>query len=552
MVSKAPTLLASRALSASGGSTAYKRGTLDINQPVSGLTGTAARLNMMWQDGGTPGRDVVDSTRWGLAPSVAFGVGSPTRLTASYFRLQQDGTPDYGLPWVPATNVPLSQFASQAPPVDFRNFYGLRQRDYEKTATDLGTVVASHDFGGAATLRNQIRFGRTTRDSLITAPRFVSTESTDIRRTDWKSRDQTDEIVANQLDVTARFRTAGLAHAVMAGVDLSHEIDENHTRVETGPAAPDTDLFHPNPDDPYTGSLVRNGALTKGTARSVAAYAFDTVKLGEKWELTGGARWDSFGIDYDSVAATGVVSPAERTDRMVSWRGGAVFKPRANGSVYAGAGTSFNPSAEGLSLSAATVDLAPEQTRNYEVGTKWDLPRRRLSVNAAIFRTEKTNGRTPGINPGDPPTVLAGRQRVEGFEAGAAGRLTSRWEVYGGYAFMSSRIDASNTPAEIANDLTLTPRQTFNLWTTFRLPWETTVGGGAQFMDSVFRNTLNTTAVPSYWVMSAMASHDVGRHLTLRMNASNLTDARYVDRVSGGHFIPGPGRSASLTAGFRF
>jgi catecholate siderophore receptor len=141
---------------------------------------------------------------------------------------------------------------------------------------------------------------------------------------------------------------------------------------------------------------------------------------------------------------------------------------------------------------------------------------------------------------------------VEGFEAGAAGRLTSRWEVYGGYAFMSSRIDASNTPAEIANDLTLTPRQTFNLWTTFRLPWETTVGGGAQFMDSVFRNTLNTTAVPSYWVMSAMASHDVGRHLTLRMNASNLADARYVDRVSGGHFIPGPGRSASLTAGFRF
>jgi catecholate siderophore receptor len=243
-----------------------------------------------------------------------------------------------------------------------------------------------------------------------------------------------------------------------------------------------------------------------------------------------------------------------------------VFKPRANGSVYAGAGTSFNPSAEGLSLSPATVDLAPEQTRNYEVGTKWDLPRRRLSVNAAIFRTEKTNGRTPGINPGDPPTVLAGRQRVDGFEAGAAGRLTSRWEVYGGYAFMSSRIDASNTPAEIANDLTLTPRQTFNLWTTFRLPWETTVnlwttfrlpwettvGGGAQFMDSVFRNTLNTTRVPSYWIMSAMASHDVGRHLTLRMNANNLTDARYADRVSGGHFIPGPGRSASLTAGFRF
>ena len=57
---------------------------------------------------------------------------------------------------------------------------------------------------------------------------------------------------------------------------------------------------------------------------------------------------------------------------MVSWRAGAVYKPRPNGSVYVGFGTSFNPSAEGLALSAATVTLEPEKTRTVEVGTKWD------------------------------------------------------------------------------------------------------------------------------------------------------------------------------------
>ena len=173
-------------------------------------------------------------------------------------------------------------------------------------------------------------------------------------------------------------------------------------------------------------------------------------------------------------------------------------------------------------------------------------------MNAAIFSTEKTNARTPGIDPGDPPTVLDGKQRVQGVELGTAGRLTSRWEFFGGYAFMSSRILASNTAGELDNDLTLTPRHTFNLWSTFRLPWETTVGGGVQFMDAVFRNTLNTTEVPGYTVVSAMAAKDVNRHLTMRFNANNLADARYVDRVSGGHFIPGAGRSASLTAGFKF
>ena len=71
-------------------------------------------------------------------------------------------------------------------------------------------------------------------------------------------------------------------------------------------------------------------------------------------------------------------------------------------------------------------------------------------------------------------------------------------------------------------------------------------------ISPVFRNTLNTTEVPSYTVLSAMAAKDVNRHLTLRFNANNLADAQYVDRVGGGHFIPGAGRSASLTAGFKF
>ena len=57
------------------------------------------------------------------------------------------------------------------------------------------------------------------------------------------------------------------------------------------------------------------------------------------------------------------------------------------------------------------------------MGTKWDLLRQQLSATAAIFRTEKTNARTPGVNPGDPPTVLAGKQSVNGFEFGISGRM---------------------------------------------------------------------------------------------------------------------------------
>ena len=62
-------------------------------------------------------------------------------------------------------------------------------------------------------------------------------------------------------------------------------------------------------------------------------------------------------------------------------------------------------------------------------------------------------------------------------------------------------------------------------------------------MDSVFRNTLNTLEVPSYWLINATAAYEVNTHLTLRLNGNNLADEDYVDRVGGGHYIPGAGRS---------
>jgi catecholate siderophore receptor len=106
--------------------------------------------------------------------------------------------------------------------------------------------------------------------------------------------------------------------------------------------------------------------------------------------------------------------------------------------------------------------------------------------------------------------------------------------------------------AEEGNNLALTPNATFNFWTTFELPWNVTIGGGAQYMDAVFRNTTNTTAVPSYWLANALASLKVSEQLTLRVNGQNLFDEQYVDRVGGGHYIPGPRRQVLINADVRF
>jgi catecholate siderophore receptor len=551
-VSKAPHLSPNADVAIGAGNASYKRTTVDVNQPLTAfpIDGTAVRVNAMWTDTDVPGREQVGSARWGVAPAVSLGAGTRTRATISYFKLKQDNVPEYGLPWVPAnTNPELAAYANGTPPVDQSNYYGLANRDYENTDTDLATVDVARDLGPSTLVRNLSRWGRNVRDSVITAPRFAAVNTGTAINRQLQSRDMTDGVLANHTNLTTRLKTGPVAHAVSAGVELAAESSVNYGR--SGPAAPTADLYNPDPLAPYSGPIVRTGAKTDGTATSLAAYAFDTLHLGSRWELTGGLRWDRFDVDYTSTAVDGVATDFERTDTMTSGRAGAIFKPRDYGSVYVGYGTSFNPSAEGLSLTAANVNLEPEKTRNVEAGTKWDLMRQQLSVTGALFRTEKTNARTPGINPGDPPTVLGGRQRVEGFELGVSGRIRSWWTAIANYARMRSTIEQSNTAGEQDQNLALTPEHTLSLWTMVDLPGGAGIGAGAQYMDSVFRNATNTAIVPSYWLVNATASYAVNSHLTLRANGTNLADRTYVDRIGGGHYIPGPGRQVIVTASLR-
>ena len=557
LVSKVPQLAAVRSVTLGGGDESYKRGTFDINQPISadgiGLEGIAFRVNGMFTDSDVSRRDAVTNQRWGISPSLAAGLGTPTRFTVSYSHLDQDNTPDYGIPWVPVgTTGPLAAYVGQAPPVDSSNFYGLTTRDYERTKTDLVTGTFQHDFSAKLTLRNQLRYGRNYRDSVITAPRFVSasspTQYTQINR-QLQSRDMTDTVLSNQTSLQARFATGRVDHAIAAGVEFGREGSTNYLR--TGPTAPLADLFDPNPDAPYPGPITRSGAVNDGDADSAAAYAFDTVHIGQSWELSGGLRYDHFKTSYTSTAVTGVVTPFGRSDDMLSWRAGAIYKPKPFGSIYAGVGTSFNPSAEGLSLAANNVNLDPEKTVSYEVGSKWDLYANRLSLTGAIFRTEKTNARTPGVDPGDPPLVLDGQQNLNGVELRVYGSFQHA-TLFAGYAHMKSKIEASNTVGEEGSALAQTPENTFNVWLTFALPHHVTLGGGVQYMDTVYRNALNTLKAPSYWLTNATAAYEINRKLTLRLNAYNLANEEYVDRVGGGHFIPGPGRYGMLTLDWKF
>jgi catecholate siderophore receptor len=296
---------------------------------------------------------------------------------------------------------------------------------------------------------------------------------------------------------------------------------------------------------------------------NVAVYVVDTLKLGEQWAITAGLRRDDVDVDYQlRNLTTGITDRLSRSDDEVTYQAAVIFKPVSDGTLYVAYGTGFDPTVDagtggsGLSSSptqANNVNLPPEESTNVEVGTKWELLNRRLALNAAAFRTEKTNLRTRNLN--SDPFILDGEQIIEGVELSATGMLSASWSVFAGASWLDAEYKFSANPLDQGQELPLVPELSANAWTTYVLPFGLTVGLGVQYNDEMVRSrsaTLGELVVDSSVLFDAMASYQVNDTVSLRLNVLNLADEEYVDRFGGGHYVPGAGRSAQLTAFISF
>jgi catecholate siderophore receptor len=534
------------------GSDLTRRVTADINEPLERLgKGAAFRLNLMAHDSKVAGRDIAETRRFGIAPSLGLSLGATARLTLSYYRQSANDIPDYGIPWL--FNGPA--------PVDRENYYGFKNANFLKTNVDIGTARLEHEFSGDISLRSQTRYAHYKRDAQISEARVPAAvtlntplESINVIRNQI-TVNSLETLFINQTDLTARFKTGFIRHTLVMGVEASRETSSPIRSAFTG--VPVTSLLRPDTNQPFSGSSTITSRVNT-VALSFGAYVIETMKLGEKLDLIGGARWDRFDADFTQSVAP--ILAFKRVDEMTSWRAAIVYKPNSNGSVYFDYGASFNPSAEALSLSASTANLEPEKNRTYEVGSKWELFSRKLSLRGALFRIEKLNAREPDSN--NPLlNVLAGKHRVNGFEFEAQGNVTRRWQMLSSYAFMDSKLVKSVAfPLAVGSQLANAPRNTFSLWTNYELPIRLKIGGGGQFIDS---RAASSTApldpatglvrrVTGYWVFNAVAKYPLSERFDLQVNGFNLANKFYFDQIHPGHIVPGPGRSVLLGISFKF
>lgn len=558
--SKLPNLQPLIAGTLTGGTDSTRRVTVDVNEPLTVFgEGSAFRINAMGHKAMVTDRNVVETSRYGFAPSFSLGLGTPTRVTLAYFRQYNADIPDYGLPYL----------GTQPAPVPRDNYYGFRN-DYMHTLTDVATFKVEHDFSDFITIQNTARYARYSRDFRFTEPLIAAKvpattplTAVTVSRNDNTGR-SVDKMLWDQLTMTIRWSIGSIDNTTVAGIEGGHE--RATPEFDNSSGVPTSPLVNPNENLDFTATSTFPRYKTHLTANSLAPFVIETVKLGEQWEATIGLRYDHFTVDYNdtnySATVPGVVVKTdniEHTDNMGSYRGALTYKPVTNASVYLAFGTSFNPSAEDLSLISSSrsfslnnANLNPEKSRTYELGTKWAFADR-LNLSAAIFRLEKENARIP-----DPTNVLlnvlGGSQRVDGAELRAEGRVTSKWRIDAGYEYLDSQQTGSaKGAAPVGSPLMNTPKHAFTLWNVYQILPRFEVGGGSRFVSSQYtQNVPPIKTVPGFWTFDAMAKYAFTSNVALQLNGNNLTNRYYYDQLHFFHVVPGPGRTGLLSIQVRF
>ncbi|MBO9663214.1 MAG: TonB-dependent receptor [Dokdonella sp.] len=596
-------------LTAELGSADHKRATIDSNWMLG--DNAALRVNLMGQDSDVAGRDELFKRRFGFAPSVTFGLNSPTSATISFYHLNTTELPDAGTPYhFGFSNVPAG--VRTVGPDDGGNrdnFYGLVDRDFRKTDTNIGTLQLRHEFSDSWVLRNTTRYGRSQQDYILSQP--DDSQGNVAKGMVWRranTRAGNTVTAVNQTDLSGVFDLGGMRNDFNVGLEFANEKSTrdsyvvpainaaNACRLGVGAASYYycTSLYRPNPRDPWVpgtlgpndsfvpGAITRANAPIRTTSNTQALYAFDTIRFSDQWLLNLGVRYDRFSTKAPLTFCPGQVNqacPNGYTGERITaqhrseanewtWQTGLVWKPVEQGSVYFSYSTAVTPPGSFLGEGSdgnpiSVLDLKPEKSRNLELGVKWELLDRRFTVNADVFETRKTDARQLGP---DGWYANIGETRVRGAEISVSGNIADGWSVFGGYAYMKSELVDGGFVAGKPNpvngtQLANTPKNSFSLWTTWQIVPSFSVGGGAFYVDDVvgsYRvnaadNRLTEYGVPSYWRFDAMANWTYSESLSFRLNLQNLGDKTYYTKAYPAHFaVMAPGRSAVLSASLKF
>jgi catecholate siderophore receptor len=580
LVTKRPGRRDSTTVSGGVGTDGYLRGTLDANHLVT--DDIAVRLNVMAHQNDAPGRDVENFERWGIAPSVTFGLNGPTQFTILYTHQEDTNVPQYGVPFYNGRPVPG---------VDPSNYYGYSNIDTQEQQVDVLTGIIEHRFSDKLSVRNLSRYQEVTQLTIVDPPQGTFCLANGQKPVGWSQsttatnitgytaclasdpapgfyqpsgprgnlRDSKNTLLYNQTDVTVNFNTGAAEHTLVAGAAFLSEdyhLDSGSVlRNANGTAVVLPPMNIANPNTIYAGprNYIRT-SIQDGERQNQAVYLFDNVQLNPQWALNFGLRYernkgenrsDAYSATAVGAIPQGTVTPGvtfRSDDELFSYRFGLVYKPIPNASLYIAYGNSQTPSQATVNgagaCTVATCTVEPEEAESFELGAKWDVFASRLQLTASVFRNDRTNYKVASGDPTVPDQQLDGSARVDGVALGASGRLTDKWSVFANYTYLDSEVLQGVSDFNAAAGLDFTkgdeianvPDHAFSLFTTYDLPRNVQIGYSVTYQGETYltqHGQITGSTPPQRTTIPLVTTDDYWVHrATVAWRATNALELR--------------------------
>jgi catecholate siderophore receptor len=562
-VNKQPFLMDQNETNVTIGSGQMRRVTADLNKQTG--DSSAFRVNAMVHEADNWGAKV---DKKGIAPTYRWGIGERDEFSLGLYHLETDGRPLYSHPWLINTGsniyVPArgSGITGEIVPVlSAKNYYGMTS-DYLRTTTTNGTLTHTHRLDNNGQIKTVFRHGHYERDLLASATSFAAGttinnyKTSDISRT-LKGRRSESDITQVQSDYTDILNWFGKKHEIVAGIDLYNENALRNNSSATGLVKQDTNAATPNDGDVATGTRSASAiSMASFKAQSVGLYLQDTISLTEQFKVLTGLRMDHFKGDYLNLSQ----QPFNMSETLFSPRVGAIWQPTTSSSYYTSFGESYNTSADTYQWtpSAASgaltgnnlkwLNTPPEKSRNFEVGSKFDVFDNKALLGIAIFHTQKFNERNL-----DEPTadsyLLSGKRHATGMEFNFAGRLTPAWEMFYNHTWIpDAAIDEGTARDSKATGSRpgLTPKHSASMWSTYKLSTLWRIGGGLNYRSKQ-TTLINENTAQAFTTVDVMVERSIGDSNTVKLNITNLTNKLYADGLYSSFYTPGAPRRVEMS-----
>ncbi|WP_156810441.1 TonB-dependent siderophore receptor [Pseudoxanthomonas sp. GW2] len=342
------------------------------------------------------------------------------------------------------------------------------------------------------------------------------------------------------LVLDGRFQWLGREHELVLGASVSRS-DADGWEYPADPASP---AWGALPAFPYPTDAIPEPAWGERTLYSVLdqrlkrVFGATRIALTDRFKAILGANFAEYRRSGDLEGTA-----FDQTTRHTSPYAGFTFDFSDQVLGYVSYSDLYQPQDQ---VDADDRYLDPSKGVNYEAGIKASWLDDRLLATMAVFRADQKNLATPvGVN--DLGTYIYAGVDVEsrGVELEATGRINDHLDVVVGYTALElDGLDGDDTYPWV-------PRRSANLLLAGRVPgyeafsW----GVGGRWQGRIFNGTVSQD---SHAVLNAYAAWDFLPNATVRINAGNIGDEKYINTLRYGAGYYGAPRNYTLSLDWRF